>query len=108
MCDHLSQESLVSGISLPDWDDLPSVKLLRSLDYYYDCAFNHHLLDTVIDEVSVWLRYETDRGDPHERADICPLVRVTAVRLIPQPDGDLIDHGIEQMVIESAVVIVVE
>ena len=75
MCDHLSQASLVSGISLPDWDDLASVKLLRSLDYYYDCAFNHHLLDTVIDEVSAWLRYETDRGDPHERADTIRSVR---------------------------------
>lgn len=70
-----SEVERVTGISIPDWDDVPSASLLRSVDYYEDAVFNYHLLDEVLSEVDAWLAYELDRADPEQRAENIGMVR---------------------------------
>ncbi|MBT8202263.1 MAG: hypothetical protein HKN74_14070 [Acidimicrobiia bacterium] len=75
LCDPTSEVDRVAGISIPDWDELPGIKFLRSVDYYEDAAFNYHSLGDVILEVDLWHEYELGRGDPEQRAEIIEQVR---------------------------------
>ena len=67
LCDPQSEVDRVPGISIPDWDEVEGLQLLRSVDYYEDAAFNYHLLGLVLAEVERWRQYEVGRGDPESR-----------------------------------------
>ncbi len=70
-----SEVDLVTGITIPDWDDLEGVSLLRSVDYYEDSAFNYHLLEKLLEEVDGWLAYERGRSDSEDRCGTIAAVR---------------------------------
>ena len=72
-----SEVARVTGISIPDWEDVPSAWLLRSVDYYEDAAFNYHLLGELLLEVADWLNYELGRADPEQRSEKIELIRQT-------------------------------
>ena len=75
--DQDSEVDRVTGIAIPNWDDIPLVKLLRSVDYYEDAAFNYHLLGDVLSEIDHWLAYERERADPEQRSENIELIRGT-------------------------------
>ncbi len=77
LCAPESEVDRVPGVSIPDWDDVPGVRLLRALDYYEDAAFNHHLLADLIAELELWQQFEASRGDPESRVNMIGNIRQT-------------------------------
>lgn len=64
-----SEVAAVVGVSIPDWNEVQGARLLRSVDYYEDAAFNYHLLGDLLEELDSWRTYEDRRDDPHARVD---------------------------------------
>ena len=60
-------ETRVIDIMIPDWDQIPQLLLLRSVDEYDDSAFNYRLLDKLLEEIDIWRSYEESCGDEYQR-----------------------------------------
>ena len=65
----------VTGVTIPDWAEVSDLRLLKYVDHYSDTVFNDLQLSDLNADLSTWLAYETERGDPHNRRDTIVAIR---------------------------------
>lgn len=59
----------VTGVVIPNWNDVTGLQLLQYVDYHRDAVFNDLQLNLLQDDLAKWLAYETESGDAEGRVD---------------------------------------